>query len=76
MPRRTPHPCATPGCPALVHPPASHCPSHTKQVDRQRGSAQKRGYTAAWARYSHDRLAQHPFCVGYPANVHKRPVPG
>ena len=69
MPSAPPHYCAEPGCPALVR-GVSRCPTHAATLDRARGTAQQRGYTAAWARYSRDRLARHPFCVGYPLGIH------
>lgn len=31
--------------------------------ERMRGTAQERGYTAAWARYSKARLIEYPLCV-------------
>lgn len=31
--------------------------------ERMRGTAQERGYTARWARYSKARLMEHPLCV-------------
>lgn len=33
------------------------------ESDARRGSAHRRGYTAAWARYSRRRLIEHPLCV-------------
>lgn len=33
------------------------------ESDARRGSAHRRGYTAAWARYSRRRLLEHPVCV-------------
>lgn len=40
--------CRVPGCPTLTR--SGLCPTHTRQVDRKRGSRQQRGYDAA-----HDR---------------------
>jgi 5-methylcytosine-specific restriction protein A len=39
------------------------CPAHARARDAQRGSAEDRGYTAQWSRYSRARLDAHPFCV-------------
>jgi 5-methylcytosine-specific restriction enzyme A len=30
-------------------------------------------YSRRWAQYSKRRLAEHPWCVGYPAGVHQTP---
>lgn len=60
-PRRV---CAQPGCHALVT--AGRCLAHIRQqrhvAETQRGTAQQRGYTAAWARYSKQWRATHPLC--------------
>lgn len=34
-----------------------------RATDAQRPSAQQRGYTAEWAKYSKQRLIEHPLCV-------------
>ena len=73
MPSAPPHYCAEPGCPVLVR-GRSRCPHHAQAQDVRRGTAQQRGYTSAWARYSQTRLAQYPFCVGYPRGFHRTPV--
>ena len=41
------------------------CPAARAQ-DTARGTAHQRGYTYHWARYSQSRLAEHPWCAGYP----------
>lgn len=56
--------CSTPGCSARV--PRGHCKAHRQAQERIRGTRQERGYTDQWVRYSRHRLAQHPWCVGYP----------
>jgi 5-methylcytosine-specific restriction endonuclease McrA len=53
-------PCATPRCPILVS--KGHCVQHAKAIDRQRGTAQARGYDSAWATYSQQFRAKHPVC--------------
>ncbi|OVE49439.1 hypothetical protein CBW21_06035 [Chromobacterium violaceum] len=62
--------CATPGCGALVRPPARHCPFHEqrrqaaeRESDRRRGSRVERGYTNAWSRAARAYRAKHPFCA-------------
>ena len=63
--------CPAHGCPTRSHGP---CEAHRQQkqriADERRGSRHERGYTNAWADYSKRRLAEHPFCVGYPPGVH------
>jgi 5-methylcytosine-specific restriction protein A len=56
--------CTTPGCPSKVA--KGRCP------DCQRTQAAAKGvrYTKRWAAYSRQRLARHPWCVGYPAGYH------
>lgn len=49
MARPRQHVCAEPGCPEIQAAP--RCPTHTREVDRARGSRQERGYDA-----EHDRL--------------------
>lgn len=34
-----------------------------KAYEKQRGSAHQQGYTKAWAKYSRQRLIEHPLCV-------------
>lgn len=41
---------------------------HQRKINQQayerlRGTAQQRGYTKAWSKYSKERLKQHPLCV-------------
>jgi 5-methylcytosine-specific restriction protein A len=53
-------PCKHPGCPALCR--GAYCPDHTRdkrrEVDRQRGTANQRGYTYRWQQYSKWYLSQ------------------
>lgn len=44
--------CAEPGCPTLTT--NRRCPTHTRQVDKARGTRQQRGYTK-----HHDALRAH-----------------
>lgn len=53
-------PCAQPGCPALVQ--KGRCGTHAKQQDRQRGTAQERGYDARWRAARAVFLGEHPCC--------------
>jgi 5-methylcytosine-specific restriction enzyme A len=66
MPDAALRPCsADPRCPELSHggPCASHRRARSQAVDRRRGTARQRGYSARWARYSRMFLATHPLCV-------------
>jgi 5-methylcytosine-specific restriction protein A len=69
MPTAPAHYCAAPGCSVLVPRGRKRCATHSRDKELDRGWAQDRGYTAAWARYSKDRLAQFPFCAD-PLRVH------
>lgn len=64
--------CATPKCTARVR--FGKCPRCRGVVervrDRYRGSRHARGYDNTWGRYSAERLAEYPYCVGYPRAVH------
>lgn len=66
MPRRPPHACATPGCPALVE-TGARCPDHARalnaEIDSLRPSAARRGYDAAWRRIRLAHLRRNPICV-------------
>lgn len=46
MPRRAKSVCPQPGCPELVD-GAGRCPTHRRDADRRRGTAQQRGYDGA-----------------------------
>jgi hypothetical protein len=50
MPRRM-KVCAQPGCPEIIE--RRHCPTHTTQRERARGSRQQRGYDRG-----HERLRE------------------
>lgn len=56
------HTCAQAGCPAVVK-GRSRCPIHARDGDRQRGTAQERGYNAAWGKARAAYLLKHPICV-------------
>lgn len=50
--------------PKTYRPPGYRNPAQlAKAYDDSRGTAQQRGYTARWARYSKARLLEHPLCV-------------
>ncbi len=59
--------CPRHGCGVRSNGP---CKDHRRErqqvVDARRGSRHERGYTNKWAAYSKARLAEHPWCVGYP----------
>jgi len=63
--------CATPGCGARAR---GHCPAHTHERQRanegRRTRSDPRLHTQRWRRYSRRYLAEHPWCVGYPRDVH------
>lgn len=65
--------CPAPGCHVRGH---GYCQRHQRArqqaVDAVRGTRHARGYTSAWARYSKRRLAEFPWCVGFPTGVHDR----
>jgi 5-methylcytosine-specific restriction protein A len=63
---------ADPRCPERTT--GGPCKAHSQQREQRRGSRHARGYTNAWARYSKQRLAQHPWCVGYPNGCHDVPT--
>ena len=60
MAMAAPRPCTWPGCPAVGA--GSRCVKHTRQADRQRGTARERGYSAAWERARAGYLRSHPLC--------------
>lgn len=62
-------PCAYPGCPKLVQPPARYCEQHrqherqsARQYDAERGTAHQRDYGARWRRERAMHLAREPLC--------------
>ncbi|ASS66387.1 5-methylcytosine-specific restriction enzyme A [Paenibacillus sp. RU4T] len=61
MPASPNKPCSKPGCPALTT--GRFCQSHTKQDDRQRGTAAQRGYDSKWRKARVGFLIKHPLCV-------------
>ncbi len=54
-------PCNKPGCNALTR--DTYCDRHKQEPDKQRKSAQERGYTYQWHKESRDYLREHPWCV-------------
>lgn len=67
MPYAPPHPCAHPGCPALVERGRRCCPEHERQeqqrADAGRGTAAQRGYGSWWQRARAIFLKEHPLCA-------------
>lgn len=61
MPSAAPRPCAHPACTELV--PNGRCTAHARQQDRDRGTAQERGYGARWQRARASYLSHHPMCA-------------
>lgn len=65
MPRRLPHPCGHPGCPALIT-DGRYCQKHAgveaKRYDEQRGTSAERGYGAQWRKLRDMFLREHPLC--------------
>lgn len=57
MPMAARRPCSSPGCASL-----SPCATHTKQADRQRGTAHERGYDYRWSQFSQWWLGHYPLC--------------
>lgn len=60
MPKKPPHPCRHPGCPALTD--GAYCVDHRQQHEH-RQSAAARGYDAKWQRARLRYLREHPLCV-------------
>ncbi len=65
MPRLPPHPCAEPGCPALVD-GQPRCEAHKaeswKRYDESRGSRDARGYGSRWRKVREIVLNAEPLC--------------
>lgn len=59
MPTRAPHPCAAPGCPALVTGPG-RCPAHARPAPQDRPSAARRGYDRQWRTLRAQLAAEQP----------------
>jgi 5-methylcytosine-specific restriction endonuclease McrA len=49
-----------PGCPVLVQ--SGRCAKHRQAYEKARGTAEQRGYDAAWAKFSRVWRQQHPLC--------------
>ena len=64
MPRRVGHPCAQPGCPAVVS-GSAYCPDHqpVRGGESRRLSPSQRGYDRQWQRLRRMKLARQPFCA-------------
>ena len=64
MPHRPPKSCNQPGCPEPTY--DTYCPAHkkekTKQYDKERGSASKRGYNSQWRKIRLRILRDEPLC--------------
>ncbi len=63
MPRIPDHPCAHPGCPALVPRGRKYCAEHAAIHTEDQRPAAARGYGAAWRGARKRYLAAHPMCV-------------
>ena len=62
MPRFPNHPCAHPGCSALVRSGKKYCDMHAKQHPEEIRSAAKRGYGNEWRKARKKFLEAHPLC--------------
>lgn len=64
MPSRVGHPCAAPGCPAVVR-TGRYCPQHVEQSRSSdpRPSSNRRGYDARWQKIRARVLRERPLCV-------------
>lgn len=64
MPQRPLAACSHPGCPERTR--GGPCPKHQREtrrrVDRERGSAHRRGYDKRWRKARKDFLQEHPLC--------------
>lgn len=63
MPKIPDHPCAHPGCPALVPRGKKYCDEHAAIHTEEQRPAAARGYGAAWRGARKRYLAAHPLCV-------------
>jgi 5-methylcytosine-specific restriction enzyme A len=61
MPLAAKRPCTQPGCKALSD--SGRCDAHRIKADRERGTAQERGYTSAWTKARAAWLRKHPLCA-------------
>lgn len=73
MPRRPPHPCASPGCSELVY-EGSRCAEHLLPRRDVRPSASIRGYGAAWRDKRLAWLKAYPYCADLYGYHSERPV--
>ena len=70
-PQRSLKPCSKSGCPNLHREPGGLCPEHSRQhklersrdYDKNRPSASRRGYGYRWQKYRLLFLAKNPLCV-------------
>jgi 5-methylcytosine-specific restriction protein A len=67
MPHKPMRPCRYSRCPQLTDDKTGYCDAHRQQVqrqyDRERGSANERGYDYHWQQYSKHYLMEHPLCA-------------
>lgn len=56
------HACNHPGCPEIVEAGKRFCKKHSRELDRQRGTATERGYNWRWQQASRAFLREHPLC--------------
>jgi 5-methylcytosine-specific restriction protein A len=67
MAQRAPHPCAEPGCSALIYGSGSRCEEHrlpkARQNEAQRPTSNDRGYGAEWQKIRASYLARYPWCA-------------
>ena len=61
MPQRASHPCAAPGCTALVQ-SGAWCTTHQRPATDERPSAAARGYDARWQKVRLAHLRREPLC--------------
>jgi 5-methylcytosine-specific restriction protein A len=65
MPKRPSRPCNYPSCPNLAE-KNGYCTEHLRETrqryDRERGTANERGYTYRWAKIRKAFLIKYPLC--------------
>lgn len=69
MPKASPRPCRSPGCPQLVTERDGYCEAHRKAaqaaIDARRVSSSKRGYGRKWQEARAAFLAKYPLCKAH-----------
>ena len=63
MPSFPKHPCAHPGCAALVPKGQRYCDAHKAQHPGVPRSSAQRGYNSAWQKARQEYLNGHPLCA-------------